>query len=191
MKKLKDNDIRQVVLRQLHEYYPKETNTKIVNEMGILHGQSRIDIAVINGILHGFEIKSESDTLQRLPLQMEDYNKVFDRMTIVVQQNFLKDVRRIVPNWWGIWLVTQNEGTIHLKEIRKGKLNKNVDPESLSHLLWRDEAIDILKEKGLHKGFLSKPRQILYQRLAKHINLSELKFTINERLKLREGWKVH
>lgn len=191
MRKLKDTDIRQVVLQKLNEYYSNEPGTKIVNEMGILHGQSRIDIAVINGILHGFEIKSESDTLQRLPLQMEDYNKVFDRMTIVIQRNYLKEVRSIVPKWWGIWLVTQYKGEIHLREIRKGKFNKNVDPESLSHLLWRDEAINILTKKGLHKGFLSKPRHVLYRRLANNVSLSELKFTINEQLKKREGWKVH
>lgn len=191
MRKLRDNDIRQVVLQKLNEYYSNDSGTKIVNEMGILHGQSRIDIAVINGILHGFEIKSESDTLKRLSLQMEDYNLVFDRMTIVVQRNYLKDVRSIVPKWWGIWLITQYKGRIHLREIRKGRSNRHVDPQSLSHLLWRDEAIDILKEKGLHKGFLSKPRQVLYNRIATHINLNELKLTINEQLKRREGWKVH
>ncbi|MEK5389658.1 sce7726 family protein [Margalitia sp. FSL K6-0131] len=191
MKKLKDKDIREVLIQKLHDYYTFDSDTRIVNEMGILHGQSRVDIAVINGILHGFEIKSESDTLERLPSQMEDYNRVFDRMTIVIQRQHLNEARNIIPKWWGVWLVTKYRGELHIREIRKGKFNRNVDPDSLSHLLWRNEAIEILKEKGLHKGFLSKPRYLLYQRLANNINITELKIMINERLKQREGWKAH
>ncbi|WP_040207196.1 sce7726 family protein [Neobacillus jeddahensis] len=190
MEKLKDKDIRMVLLQLLLEKYSEDPETKIVHELGILHGQSRIDVAVINGILHGFEIKSESDNLLRLPSQMEDYNKVFNRMTIVTQRIFLEKVRRIIPKWWGIWIVTQSKGNLTIREIRKGRYNSHVDPESLSHLLWKDEAISILKDKGLHKGYLSKPRTILYKRLASQLEIKELQFRINEQLKQREGWKV-
>ena len=159
--------------------------------MGILHGQSRVDVAVINGILHGYEIKSESDTLERLPSQMNDYNKVFDRMTIVVQRNYLDEVRKIIPSWWGITLVTRYKGKLHLREIRKGRVNQSVDPFSLSHLLWRGEALDILKENGLQKGYLSKPRHDLYEKICESLSLSELKTSVNQRLKMRENWRVH
>jgi hypothetical protein len=191
MYKLKDCDIRDILIEKLYNDHSKDQDTRIVQEMGILHGKSRIDVAVINGILHGFEIKSESDNLLRLPSQMEDYNKVFDRMTIVTQRNYLDDIRNIVPKWWGIWLVTKRGEKLQIKEIRKGKFNNNVDPETLSHLLWRDEALHILKQKGLHKGFLSKPRHYLYKRLVENLNIVDLKFMINEQLKHREGWKVH
>jgi hypothetical protein len=85
MEKLRDNDIREALLRELYSRYSNDSNTRIVNEMGVLHGQSRVDVGVINGILHGYEIKSESDNLLRLPSQINDYCKVFDRMTMVVQ----------------------------------------------------------------------------------------------------------
>ena len=148
MNKLKDSDIRELLINKLNKMFSNDPNSRVVQEMGILHGQSRIDVAVINGILHGFEIKSESDTLQRLPSQMSDYNKVFDRMTIVTQRTYLHEVREIIPKWWGIWLVTRNRGQVKIKEVRKGKLNKDIDPKFLSHLLWRNEAVDILKRKG-------------------------------------------
>lgn len=190
LEKLKENDIRKLLIEKLKVEYPYSTDTKIVNEMGILHGRSRIDVAVIEGILHGFEIKSECDTLERLPLQMNNYNKVFDRMTIVTQRKYIDKVRKIVPKWWAIWLVTKYKGKFNIREIRKGRLNKEIDLQSLSHLLWKDEAIELLKQKGLHKGYLSKPRQILYSRLAENIEKSELQLMINEKLKLREGWRV-
>src|SRR5699024_562757 len=185
-----DSDIRLLLIDKLKDEYSNEKNTRIVNEMGILHGQSRVDVAVIDGILHGFEIKSESDTLERLPLQMANYNKVFDRMTIVNQRKFLEEVKSIIPKWWGIWLVTKYKGKYNIRQIRKGRLNKKVDPKSLSHLLWKDEAIHLLKEKGLHKGYLGKPRKVLYRRLVESIEKPELQFMINEQLKLRKDWKV-
>ncbi|MDH2452140.1 sce7726 family protein [Priestia megaterium] len=191
MIKLKDSDIRKVLTKRLEKQYAKDFNTKIVHEMGILHGQSRVDLAVINGTLHGFEIKSESDTLTRLNAQMLDYNKVFDRMTIVVQRNYLNKVRDIVPKWWGIILVTRYKGELHLREVRKGKSNPSVDPFSLSHLLWRKEALNILKEKGLQRGYLSKPRDEIYKKICSSITLNEIKLIVNQCLKKRESWKVH
>ncbi len=56
-------------------------DTKVVQEMGVWNGTVRIDIAVINGELGGFELKSDSDNLLRLPAQAELYSRVFDRMT--------------------------------------------------------------------------------------------------------------
>ncbi|WP_375090929.1 sce7726 family protein [Peribacillus sp. RS7] len=191
MGKLKDIDIREALISELLSRYFDDQDTKIVNEMGVLHGQSRVDVAVINGILHGYEIKSESDTLIRLPSQIQDYSQVFDRMTIVVQRNYLDQVRSIIPKWWGIILVTRYAGDIKLREVRKGRINNSVNPYSLSHLLWRNEALEILKEKGLQKGYLSKPRHDLYKKICSSITLEEIKIIVNQRLKLRENWKVH
>ncbi|MCD1159200.1 sce7726 family protein [Peribacillus frigoritolerans] len=192
MNKLKDNDIRQVLLKYLSAHYFDDKDTKIINEMGVLHGQSRVDVAVINGILHGYEIKSESDTLLRLPRQIEDYSQVFDRMTIVVQRNYLEAVRGIIPIWWGIMLVTRsrNGEVLNIKEIRKGKLNKSVNAYSLSHLLWRNEALNILKENGLQKGYLSKPRHDLYRKICGSFDLSDIKLMVNQQLKMRENWRA-
>ncbi|MBP0726860.1 sce7726 family protein [Bacillus sp. RG28] len=191
MTKLKDNDIREILISELYSKYINDTNTKIVNEMGVLHGHSRVDVAVINGILHGYEIKSESDTLNRLPSQINDYCKVFDRMTIVVQRNYLDKTKEIIPKWWGVILVTKNGGKLNLRQLRKGRLNPNIDPYALTHLLWREEALNILKEKDLHKGYLSKPRNIIYKRICEVFTTDELKFKVNQLLKHREGWKDH
>jgi len=191
MSMLKDNDIREVLLDELYKMHSDEVGTKIVNEMGVLHGQSRIDVVVINGILHGYEIKSESDNLLRLPSQVKDYNLVFDRMSIVVQRNYLEEVRQIIPKWWGIILVTKNKQNINLRTLRKGRTNPTVDPVALSSLLWKDEALDVLKNRGLQRGYLSKPRKIIYQKIADSFSVEEIKHFVNEQLKSREDWKCH
>ncbi|MCM2674069.1 sce7726 family protein [Alkalicoccobacillus plakortidis] len=188
--KIKDANIREALHSYLNDVHEHETDTKIVDEMGVLHGQSRIDVAVINGILHGYEIKSESDTLTRLPRQIKDYNLIFDRMTIVVQKNYLNEVRNLIPKWWGIILVSKKNDSLILKQVRKGRLNKDVDPYSLTHLLWKDEALDLLKKEGLHKGYVSKPRNVLYSRICSTIEVKEIKRSINLKLKSRENWKV-
>jgi hypothetical protein len=191
MRKLRDSDIRNVLASYLISWYSNDPDTIIVNEMGVIHGQSRVDMAVINGILHGYEIKSESDNLLRLPSQINDYNKVFDRMTIVVQRSHLNEVKETVPKWWGIILVTRSNGQINLRNVRKGRKNPEGDAFSISQLLWRDEALEVLKRRGLHKGYLSKPRKIIYRRICETLDLEEIKFTVNEQLKIREGWRHH
>jgi hypothetical protein len=60
----------------------------IVEEMGIA-GEARVDIALIGDHLHRFEIKSERDSLRRLPAQVEVYSRVFDYVTLVVDTRHL------------------------------------------------------------------------------------------------------
>ena len=68
---MRDIDVRQAVKSYLKALHEDDPATRIVEEMGIWAGSVRIDIAVINGELSGFELKSDSDTLQRLPLQAD------------------------------------------------------------------------------------------------------------------------
>ncbi|KKJ82437.1 hypothetical protein NG20_03715 [Bacillus subtilis] len=188
MYKLKDIDLRRSLLDVLYTEWENEQDTRIVNEMGILYGKSRVDVAVINGIRHGYEIKSESDTLIRLPSQISHYNLVFNRMTIVVSKNYLDQVKELVPKWWGIIVVYNNKGIPRLKRVRKGRENKKLDPMSISQLLWKEEALDILKEKGLQRGYLSKPKNAILNYLAESLGLEELQQEVNSKLKQRENW---
>ena len=66
-----------------------DPQTLIVEELGIRQGAARVDVAVVNGSLHGYEIKSARDTLERLPKQSELYSSVFDTITLVTAENHL------------------------------------------------------------------------------------------------------
>ena len=191
MEKLKDYHVREELFKYLEEQYINCSDTIIINELGICQGQSRVDVAVVNGIMHGYEIKSESDTLERLPRQIEYYNKVFDRVTIVVAVDYLEHVKKMVPKWWGIISVRNRHGEIKLKKLRQGIANKKINPFAVSQFLWKDEALEILKEKGLQRGYLSKPKRVILEHLAETIEINELKDLVNLQLKQREGWRDH
>lgn len=189
MDKLKDPEIRSVLIDQLITEYSNSAETLIINEMSVSQGISRVDVAVLNGIMQGYEIKSESDKLVRLPLQVNEYNKVFERMTIVAADHYLEDVRKIIPSWWGIIKVSNKKGIATLRTVKKGRRNPSLDPLALAQLLWRDEAIDLLKKRGLEKGILSKPKREIYRRIAESIKAEELKLEVNQFLKTRKGWR--
>jgi hypothetical protein len=57
-----DNVIREALKRHLNHLHAGDAKLRIIEELGVEHGAARIDIAVINGVLHGYEIKSDRDT---------------------------------------------------------------------------------------------------------------------------------
>jgi hypothetical protein len=81
---MNDRRVRTAILRRLSARFSKDPNTLILEEFGIGNGSARVDIAVVNGRIHGFELKSDNDTLDRLPHQVSAFSSVFDRVTLVV-----------------------------------------------------------------------------------------------------------
>ena len=74
----------------------------ILNELGLRHGRCRVDVAVVNGSVHGNELKSDRDTLDRLSFQVQTYGKVLDRATLVVGERHAEKAIAMLPDWWGI-----------------------------------------------------------------------------------------
>jgi len=174
-------------LKKLHTHDPK---LRIVEEWGIQHGAARVDVAVINGILHGYEIKSDRDTLLRLPEQMDIYNSVFDRVTLVVGKSHLFDAINTVPDWWGITIAKiDSDNSVVFSCIRVAKDNTKQDSVSIARLLWRDEALDILERVGKADGLRSKPRSFIYERLTETFDQRALEEKVREVLFFREDWK--
>ena len=116
----KDYEIRQALVRDLKVAYKDDPEHKIVEELGINHGSVRADIAVINGIMDCYEIKSDRDTLQRLPEQIRAYNAVFDKITLVVGFSHVYEALEIIPDWWGVKIAkTNTTGDVIFSAIRE------------------------------------------------------------------------
>src|SRR5215472_4149028 len=98
---MRDYDVRNALCRKVLAEHFRDPATLVVQELGLWHGDVRVDIAVVNGRFHGFEIKSDTDTLSRLPAQMIAYNNVFDRVTIVAGTKHIEAIGNTVPSWWG------------------------------------------------------------------------------------------
>ncbi len=60
---MNDPEIRRAYHRLRLARHHRDPNTLVVDELGLQHGESRADIAVVNGHLLGVEIKSDVDTL--------------------------------------------------------------------------------------------------------------------------------
>jgi hypothetical protein len=190
--KIYDSDIRKVLYRNFTtiDEFITDTSTKVIDEMDICFGSSRVDIAIINGKLHGYEIKSGQDTLERLPSQIEAYNKVFDTMTIVTCENHINKVIEMVPKWWGIYYISNSKNGLILKRKRKVKVNTEIDSISLAQLLWRVELLELLSSNGIEKGTKSKTRFALCNLAAQNIALENIKSFVREKLKSRESWRA-
>lgn len=190
--KIYDRDIRNL----LYKYFLTRktftnTPTVVINELDVCANSSRIDIAVVNGQLHGYEIKSKQDTLERLSGQIEAYNKTFDTITIVGFENHIPRIMKMVPNWWGIKNVTEFKGRIRLRTIRKEKKNQTIDLKSIVRLLWKDEMIKLLtSQDNLTHGYQRKSRQQLSDIIVKEVNEDIIGQYIRDTLKTREAWKA-
>lgn len=190
--KLYDPDIRKLLYAKFLNIkeFNTDSSTIVVNEMNVCRGLSRVDIAVINGKLHGYEIKSEQDTLERLPLQIDSYNKIFDKMTIVTGEKYLNRVEEIIPEWWGIYYISIDNNEAVLKRKRTAKINKNIDMLELTELLWKDELIKLLNNHGITKGIKSKTRFALSKMAIENISSKNIKNFVKEQLKLRSTWRA-
>jgi len=185
---MRDRDIRAALHREIAAIY-NDADTLVIDELGVCEGDARIDIAVVNGTLTGYEIKSEADTLQRLPRQADIYSRLLDQVTVVLSGCHLDKAKSIVPDWWGLTEVFERDEVIQFHKAREPQNNPCVDPFSLAQLLWRDEAILLLTHLGAQKGMLSKPRPLLWKRLCEVTTLPELSALVRQQLKARETWR--
>jgi hypothetical protein len=169
-------------------HYAGDDSTRIVEEMGIWSGSVRIDIAVINGMLSGFELKSDSDTLDRLPAQIDLYCKVFDQVVLVVGERHAPKALQIIPAWWGVMVASEESHEVALATARAAEQNPAPDPRIVAKLLWKDEALSVLERRGLARGYRSKPVAVVHDRLADALTYDELSSAVRAALKARLQW---
>lgn len=185
--RLYDKEIRKLLLNQILtiEEYVEDPSCIIVNEMDICFGCARIDLAVINGQMHGYEIKSDYDNLERLPSQADYYNRVFESLTLVVSEKHFTKAVEIIPEWWGIYCVTTEYNRASLNIVRSPKPNINIDVASIAQLLWKDELYELLKKRGITKGVKSKTRYELSKIVEKQLVPSDICEFTRQKLKQR------
>lgn len=186
---LRDRDIRKALHVFLAAEHHHEHDTLFVDEMGILRGVARVDLAVVNGSINGFEIKSDADRLHRLARQRDAYGAVMDTVTLVTCPKHLHAARAVIPAWWGVMVASDDAGAVGVRRVRKARPNRHVQPAALASLLWREEALELLHRHGLAKGLRSRPNPVLWQALAEHLPLPALSGGVRSALKRRPAWR--
>jgi hypothetical protein len=188
---MRDADIRRALLKEMNARHGGEPDTLIIEELGLCQGIARVDLAVVNGSVHGYEIKSERDTLDRLPAQSAVYSMTLEFVTLIAAPAHLEKVQELIPQWWGIWSAAHKKGAISLSVKRQAARNPNLIPFALAQFLWRDEALQVLIDHNLSTGMKSKSRKELWARVSTSFTLEELGDIVRKCLKSRgEAWRV-
>lgn len=185
-----DAAIRPFLRDRLLRECESDPETVLVEELGLCRGKVRIDLALVNGTMHGFEIKSDRDSLRRLPVQVDLYSQVLDRATLVVGERFAPRATSVVPSWWGIMRVSVVGRRLRFATLRRARLNPQRNARVLAELLWSDDALAILQERGEAQGLRGKPRHVLWDRLCDCLTVGEIAEAVRSRLKARRGSQV-
>ena len=186
MKPITETELRCCVLATLAKRV-SPGKSRLIQEFTVEMGAARVDIALIGQHLEAFELKSDFDDFSRLHNQIHAYNRVFDRITIVTGQAFASAALEVTPAWWGISIAERKgDGMLRLRKVRHATKNTGQDPLSLAMFLWRDEAIDALKDIADITAPRKATRHQLHTSLVELLALRNLKKHVRQQLLLRD-----
>lgn len=186
---MRDRDIRIRLTNALAAEHASDPSTLILDELGICGGAARVDIALVNSCLVGYEIKSDSDTLERLPHQLAVYEKVLDSLAIVAGCKHAETLAQRVPGWVGLVVASAGGRGAEFVTVRSPGSNPNVDAFGVAQLLWRNEALALLEQHGLDVGVRTKSRGKMWERIAEELSLDDVRDAVRACLRSRTSWR--
>lgn len=116
----------------------------IGNEVLFSQSRRRADLLILSEAFHALEIKGDSDRLEKLPKQIDDYRKTFDKVSVVTTIKHLRKIRGIVPRSIGIILVEDTRITV----LRNPRVNQRLDKASLLMFFNQKMLVDLLQLKA-------------------------------------------
>ncbi|MFJ3114905.1 sce7726 family protein [Pseudomonas protegens] len=121
----------------------------VINEMVVANWARRADLALANGRLYGFEIKSEFDSLKRLPGQIESFRRHFDKVTVVAASKFVPEIVRSYPVEVGVLEVYLKSGRVTLRQVRAGRIEEVKEQQVIASLITRAEIERLLRLESI------------------------------------------
>ncbi|WP_168878677.1 sce7726 family protein [Rhizobium sp. P28RR-XV] len=184
-----DPIIRKVIRQRLATTHDGQ-DAVIVDELRVGRGSARIDVAVVNGLIDGFEIKSDKDTLERLERQAMLYGEIADRMTLVVGERHLDEAVQLIPDWWSVILARPHGESCRLRSLRKGHRNRSLSAWALVNMLERQELMTLLSIHSLQKGASRKIFSELADTATSGIKAKDIASFVKHVLKVRATFEV-
>ncbi len=117
------------------------SNSIIFNELRI--GKAIADLAIFNGKSKVFEIKTILDKEYRLSNQLQEYNKLFNEVYIVVPNELLSKYIKFDNS---IGIITYDSRSKNFELIQKPIFNSNIDVNVLMEVIHTKEYLDIVKK---------------------------------------------
>jgi hypothetical protein len=110
-------------------------------------GSSKADIAILNGTMTVYEIKSERDSLSRLEQQLANYRKVFAAVFVIAGENHVEAVLKAAPSDIGVMSLSHR---YQIKTLREAENSPSrICPLTAFDALRTKEAVEILLYLGL------------------------------------------
>lgn len=182
---LYDKDIREPLFDFLEETYGK---IRIIEEKRM--GRSRADIVmVLPSAVEGIEIKSDADTYARLERQVKDYDRYYDRNTVVAGSTHAAHVSEHVPEWWGIITVEESDSGVDFYILRQAKDNPKRNWKRKLSLLWRPELAHIQERCGMPK-YKDKSKAFVMEKILLKVPEEELLFLMSDELFERDYTQI-
>ena len=161
--------------------YPLLTGGVHIDELPT--GTTRADVVHITpAFMHGYEVKGDGDTLQRVANQLRCYAEVYDFVTFIVTEKHLAKLLPLLPEWVGVQ-VASAEG---LRPHRAAAYNATVARVPLSGLLLLEEVKQFLLARGLTGVSTLRRREVSsFLRTTRLVPLSALAQFVRDRLMAR------
>ena len=161
--------------------YPLLLGGVHINELPT--GTTRADVVhVTEHFMHGYEVKGDGDTLQRVANQLRCYGEVYDFVTFIVTEKHLPKLLPLLPKWVGV-LVASAEG---LRPHRAAVYNATVERAPLAKLLLLEDVKQFLLARGLAGVSTLRSKEVSqFLRTTQLIPLSNLAQYVRERLMAR------
>lgn len=186
------DDIRTALRSWVHEKFELKYNDILINELGFWNKDPkstvdcsfRADLALANGRLVGFEIKSQKDSLKRWESQMTAYSNVFDEIWLCSHGKHLHRALDITDKHIGV-LVVDDSGSISI--VRYASENKKLNFYDLSGLLWKDELLAFASLNNIVEVKSRMTKNEIRDILSIYSSLNDLKPYVLQRLKERKS----
>lgn len=141
MPKLTDKEIRQALIASLGRRGKAPRAT--LEEVHVCNGHAIADVVAVYKTMHCYEIKGETDSINRIVRQSQFYDQAFPLISLVTTANHLKRAKIIVPEHWGIMLASlSSDGAVLFRHVRGTSRNRSYRPEIALLSLWRSELIE-------------------------------------------------
>ena len=146
-------------------------------------GTTRADVVhITEHFMHGYEVKGDGDTLQRVANQLRCYAEVYDFVTFIVTEKHLLKLLPLLPEWVGV-LVADADG---LRPHRPAAYNATVERAPIAALLLLEEVKQFLLALGLTGVSTLRGRDIAHLlRTNNRIPLARLAQYVRDRLMAR------
>ncbi len=146
---------------RLIDYLLNRSNDKeivLCSELPFADRNRRADLVVLQkDKIVAFEIKSQKDSLEKLESQLEDYQKSFDLVYLVLAPKHICSARNIANRKVGIYTATE----FGIQKLRKATPQKRLDKALLLSLLTKQQLLTFATLNDLRSATLHSKHEII------------------------------